>query len=471
MTTPPLRGSPLGAPRPWRNALLPVLGLLVAIAAVGVAGIAINQSITNLVEDALSYDLELEDNADDLRVAVLDVRHYHRDLIFNDPSPPRVREFEARYAELLAQVDELAELGVRDPEAPQPSELRAIAESYFAAFRPAIDRFAADPELFDERSLEGLERLAEIDQAAAELDRLGEELAASAFAQIEEATRNALLVLVVVLAGLVAIGALLGLVVVRLVEESRLVAEREQAAARQLAEVSQAKTDFIADASHELRTPLTVLRGNAEVGLAIASDCGHEEILREIVGEAARMSRLVENLLFLARSDATSVPLEIQGVDGAAFVDELAGRAEVLARERGSELETSLDVRGQLRIDPVRMQQAVLVLVDNAAKYAPGSPIRLTAAVADGALELAVTDRGPGIPEAELDRVFERFHRAARTGTGGGMGIGLSIAQRVVDGHGGRIGIASRVGEGTTVTIRVPVSASVGTSGEAGAST
>ncbi|MGH2455580.1 MAG: hypothetical protein ACRDHD_04920 [Candidatus Limnocylindria bacterium] len=104
--------------RPWRGVVLPIIGLLAGMAVIGAAGIFINRGITDLVAEAVSYDVELEDNADDLRVSVLDVRHYHRDLLFNNPSPPRVREWEARFAALVAELDELAELGVRDLNAP-----------------------------------------------------------------------------------------------------------------------------------------------------------------------------------------------------------------------------------------------------------------------------------------------------------------------------------------------------------------
>jgi signal transduction histidine kinase len=455
MTTPRRTGEP-ALERPWRGVLLAIVGLLAGMAIVGAVGIAINRGITGQVDEALAYDVELEDNADDFRVSVLDVRHYHRDLLFNDPSPARVREWEARYATMVAEIEELAQLGVREPTAPQPAELRRLAAEYLDAFRPAIALFDSDRDAFEAASIEGLERIDRLNEAAIELDQLGEELAATALRQIEDASGNAALVLLTVLAGLVAVGALLGLVVLRLVEDTRRLAAREREAALALAEVSRAKTDFIADVSHELRTPLTVLRGNAEVGLAVADDAEHGELLREIVEESSRMTKMVEDLLFLARSDSASVPpLEIEEQDLADMTEEVAGRATTLARERGADLLAEVDVAGRGRLDRARCSQAILILVDNAAKYAAGAPIRLVAGVEAGTLVIRVIDRGPGIAPDELQRIFERFHRAERRGTG--AGLGLSIARTIVEGHGGQIVAESTVGSGTTMTIRIPL--------------
>jgi two-component system sensor histidine kinase VicK len=228
-----------------------------------------------------------------------------------------------------------------------------------------------------------------------------------------------------------------------------------------MAEASRAKTDFIADASHELRTPLTVLRGNAEVGLSIGDDEAHGEILREILAEATRMSRLVDDLLFLARSDASSVPLELRDVDVAQALREVAGRARVLARERGAELTTDLRAEGTARVDPARIDQAMLILIDNAAKYGGrDGTIELSARVDGDRLHMEVRDRGPGIPPDQLSRVFERFYRV-KSGAGdrarGGSGLGLSIAAAIVEGHGGQIVAERRAGGGTAMRITLPL--------------
>jgi signal transduction histidine kinase len=188
----------------------------------------------------------------------------------------------------------------------------------------------------------------------------------------------------------------------------------------------------------------------------LSDDPEHGEVLREIVDEASRMTRMVEDLLFLARSDSASVPpLEIEEHDLSGVLEEIGSRAMTLARERGAELSTETEVAGRCHLDRTRLSQAVLILVDNAAKYAGGAPIRLIAAEAEGELVITVIDSGPGIPPAELPRVFERFQRGGRRGQG--AGLGLSIARTIVEGHGGRIEAQSVVGDGTTMTIRLPI--------------
>lgn len=112
-------------------------------------------------------------------------------------------------------------------------------------------------------------------------------------------------------------------------------------------EAAQAKTDFLADVSHELRTPLIVLRGNAELGLTLDKHWPHRELLEEIVGESSRMTGMVEDLLFLARSNSQTVPLETRTTDASSFLEEVASRARVLAWERGATLEVNLQGEGQ----------------------------------------------------------------------------------------------------------------------------
>ncbi|QIN79731.1 PAS domain S-box protein [Rubrobacter marinus] len=260
--------------------------------------------------------------------------------------------------------------------------------------------------------------------------------------------------------------------VARLQTSSRDVSERK-AAEEALEEAARAKTAFLADVSHELRTPLTVIRGNAEVGLQLRSDCVHKEGLEEIVREAGRVSRMVEDLLFLARSDSSKLPpaapFVSEPVSVAPFLDELVHRAELLAREHGAVVDATRegDAEGILRVDHIRIEQAVLALVDNAAKYGPaGGTISLNAGLVargDGPTELRieVADRGPGIPEKELPHVFERFYRAGRSrdlgANGGGTGLGLSISKTIVEAQGGRIEARSRLGEGTRMTLYLPL--------------
>lgn len=169
---------------------------------------------------------------------------------------------------------------------------------------------------------------------------------------------------------------------------------------------------------------------------------------------------MVEDLLLLARSDSASLPLETEALDAELFLVEVAERADALAKQRGATLEARLGGEGQLLLDLARMEQAVLVLVDNAAKYgAPGGEITLSSDAAGGRLVIEVSDRGPGIPEEHRDRVFERFYRVdkARSRKQGGSGLGLPIAKTIVEAHGGRIEARERDGGGTRMRITLPL--------------
>jgi PAS domain S-box-containing protein len=245
--------------------------------------------------------------------------------------------------------------------------------------------------------------------------------------------------------------------VVRLQTSSRDVGERKRAE-EALEEAARRRADFLADVSHELRTPLTVIRGNAEVALGLSGSGTHAPFLREILDEAASMSKMVEDLLLMARSDSPEAPLDLQPIPVDRFLATLKNHAEVLARRRGAALEADLSGDGgTLHADPTRLEQAILALVDNAAKYGPkGGTVRLRARnePPDG-LTVEVSDEGPGIPERELTRVFERFYRSE--GGEDGTGLGLAIVQSVVEAHGGRVRAESRVGRGTTMRVVLPL--------------
>ena len=449
--------------RPWRITMVAVGGLLVAILIAGVVGLLLNRNVEQATQ-TLTYDVNLEDEGDDLRAAVLELRHYQRNITFEGPSRNGIEDFENAYAQLNEEINELENVGVRDPKAPQPDEIRQMAKDYYADFRPAVGLYDESREdggaAFVEASDRGLYRIDAMNQVGEDLDELGEQLSEESLARQERATMTARVVLLAAICGLLVAGAVLAYAAVRVVNELRRLNAEQRAATEKVEAASQAKTEFIADVSHELRTPLTVLRGNAQVGLALGGDAEHAELYSEIVDESRRMSQMVEELLFLARSDSASLPLDLETVPVEVLLAELAGRAEILAHEHGARLETELGGRGVVKIHVQRIEQAVLILVDNAAKYGPeGGTITLTSSTRSGELRVGVGDRGPGIPREELPRIFERFYRLdkARSRKLGGAGLGLSIAKTIVEAHGGHVEAVSRPGEGTKMTLCLPL--------------
>ena len=449
----------------WRVTVVALAGLLAAITVAGVTGLLLNRNV-EAANDALVYDVDLEDEGDDLRAAVLDMRHYHRNLYFGGPKGQNVENFEEAHRKLQEEIRELEEVGVRDPDAPQPEEIRQMAHDYWDDLYPEIQTYEQNQTIenkvaFEAASDRGLRRIDEMNRAAEQLDGVGERLADKAIRDVDRATATARVVLISVVVGLLLVGAALALAAVRVVNELRRLNAEQRAASEKLEEANRAKTDFLADVSHELRTPLTVLRGNAQVGLALGAEGEQKQLLNEVVEESKLMTRMVEDLLFLARSDSAPPAMEPETVSAIPYVSELAGRAEVLARERGTTLETDVRAGGELRIDPKRIGQAVLILVDNAIKYGPpGGPVTLRSDVTrSGEIRVTVEDEGPGIPKEDLPRVFERFYRVdkARSRKMGGTGLGLPIAKTIVEAHGGHVTAESRTGKGTRMSIHLPM--------------
>ena len=213
---------------------------------------------------------------------------------------------------------------------------------------------------------------------------------------------------------------------------------------------------FVADASHELRTPLTVIRANAEF---LQERQPASEEAAEIVSETDRLSSLVDSLLAVARGDGTGEAAHDER-DLGAVVEGSAASMRSLAAERGVALDVSAAPELRVRGSREQLRQLVVILVDNALRYtATGGQVDVDVARRDGSAVMAVTDSGIGIPPEALDHVFERFYRAddARTRDSGGAGLGLAIAQKLVDEHGGRISAESTPGQGSTFTVTLPL--------------
>jgi two-component system sensor histidine kinase CiaH len=213
---------------------------------------------------------------------------------------------------------------------------------------------------------------------------------------------------------------------------------------------------FVADASHELRTPLAVIRANAEF---LQEREPASEEASEIVSETDRLASLVDSLLAVARGD-TNGAVAYDELDLGAVVEGSAASMRSLATERGIALDVSAAPELRIRGSREQLRQLVVILVDNALRYTgAGGQVEVNVARRDGSAVVAVTDTGIGIPPAALGQVFERFYRAdeARTRDSGGAGLGLAIARKLVDEHGGRIAAESTPGEGSTFTVTLPL--------------
>jgi two-component system OmpR family sensor kinase len=217
---------------------------------------------------------------------------------------------------------------------------------------------------------------------------------------------------------------------------------------------------FVADAGHELRTPFAVLR--AELELAARPGRSVEELTDAIHNaseEAARLSRLADDLLLLARSDDDHLSLQIEQTDLADLLGRSASRARVSSD--GAEVGCRVEVPSGLTValDPHRMRQAIDNLVDNARRFGPtGSDIVISALVEDETLQISVTDSGPGFPDEFLAHAFERFRRpdSVRSRSEGGAGLGLAIVKAIALAHGGDVIAANQDQGGAVVTITIP---------------
>lgn len=211
-------------------------------------------------------------------------------------------------------------------------------------------------------------------------------------------------------------------------------------AARPIERARRQQLQFAVDASHELRTPLTVVEGEASLALrGLRRPAEYRLALEKILAESRRMRQQVDDLMWLARSETDQVRPEFVVVDLARVADLAVERFASVAAARGLRVTASTAGAGPrpVVVAPVEwMERLAAVLLDNACRYTPeGGEIRVTSRAAEDWSTLTVEDSGPGIPEAERDRIFDRFHRVIHTA--GGSGLGLAIGARVVAETGG----------------------------------
>jgi signal transduction histidine kinase len=264
---------------------------------------------------------------------------------------------------------------------------------------------------------------------------------------------------------------------------------RIQGAYTELEQAYAAQRRFVSDASHELRTPLTTIRGNVDLlekmwrkqaietaeaakGLEAgeAGGTGLQQLegpqtldvsldaMKDIAEEAERMSRMVNDLLSLARADA-GVQIVKEEVELTPLVEEVVRRAQFLPKKaewRTGDLSALDEVRVLGSKD--YLQQMLFIFIENAFKYTPSGFVELSAVRADDQIGLRIEDTGIGMEKDEIPRIFDRFYRADESrGKTAGTGLGLSIAKWIIDEHGGSVEVKTRVGEGTVFIVWLPI--------------
>ena len=217
---------------------------------------------------------------------------------------------------------------------------------------------------------------------------------------------------------------------------------------------------FSSDASHELRTPLTVLKGQSELVLSKPrSPAEYREVLSSNLEEINYMSKILDDLFTLAKSDEGRLNMEFQTVDFRSIIEDVCRHVEVLAEEKNVRVVVAYLEPVNVNGDPHRLRQMVLTLMHNGIKYTPsGGEIKVSLEDQRKQAAFTISDNGIGIPDNELPLIFNRFYRVdkARSRDEGGSGLGLSICKYIVDAHGGKIDVESQVGVGTRFRILIP---------------
>jgi two-component system OmpR family sensor kinase len=231
---------------------------------------------------------------------------------------------------------------------------------------------------------------------------------------------------------------------------------------RRLVELDRQRVEFLTELSHELRTPLTIMRGEAEVALrsGTATDSSLVDALVTVVTQAAAMGRLVEDLLFLARSEADEVRLSFEPIRLGDLIREAINDATVLARSRGTSLAHANSAPGAVVLgDARRLKQVLLIALDNAIKYSPRGTVEVSDQIDGAEVEVSICNVAPDLDDQDLAALFDRFTRgqiAQQQGVAG-SGLGLAIARRIVIKHSGTISFERAPGSRVVLRIRLPL--------------
>ncbi|WP_417897518.1 HAMP domain-containing sensor histidine kinase [Bacillus haimaensis] len=229
-----------------------------------------------------------------------------------------------------------------------------------------------------------------------------------------------------------------------------------QTLASNLNYLQQERKEFLASISHELRTPLTYIRGYADIGQKPhLLDTQRMEYLKIIHEESIRVSTLLEDLFELAKMDQNSFSIVKEKIKLGEFLQLIFEKARPVFSNSGIDLQFYIKKECYVNIDPLRFEQVVQNILDNALKYSDGGTTTIKLSKQDNTCELTISDEGKGIPEDQIPYIFDRLFRVekSRSRLTGGVGLGLSIVKEIVDAHEGELKVSSKIGVGTTVSI------------------
>lgn len=231
-----------------------------------------------------------------------------------------------------------------------------------------------------------------------------------------------------------------------------------QRLATDLETIQQERTEFLANISHELRTPLTYVQGYANVALREdIPEYERKEYLNIIQEESKTILTLIENLFELAKIDENNFSIHTETIDSGSFYQKVINKVAPVFKRKGIDLILTVKEDFPFLADPIRLEQIVMNLLDNALKHsAPHSTTEVTVERnGSGNMSLLINDQGMGIPPDELPQVFNRMYRVekSRSRAFGGSGLGLSIVKELVEAHGGQISIQSERNKGTSINI------------------
>lgn len=222
----------------------------------------------------------------------------------------------------------------------------------------------------------------------------------------------------------------------------------------------EAQKSFSSDVSHEIRSPLTSLRGSIEVALRKKrTPEEYEEVLKNNLSDIVRLSRITDNLLFLARADNKILELRRQWLDIGHLVERVVEQLKYKALAAGVSIEGTYGENIEISGDVELLEQAFTNLLDNAIKYSRrGGKITVRAEEEEGHITATISDTGVGIPEADIPHIFDRFYRVnkAHSRKLGGTGLGLAITQWIINAHSGKMGVKSIEGSGTDFSVVLP---------------